>query len=488
MKALLSLVPLFVLLGVAAPPAAARAEPLQEFTESGGCKLRASASSVKRQKEIAAQGNVSWNGRCAGGYIEGAGVLRHEGVEVENGRRRRFAFLLAGTARAGMRTGAWRRESMNMFEDGTTYWTSLATINYVNGAARGPTRLIPAHEKSEYSPAFRRILDALDRELAKASKNGPRRNKEDATAAPAGSLPDTPRGASATDTVAANAAAAAATPTPPSPSPSPVAAAAAAGSSPGTRTPSAMTQGVLSAPAPAPSSAPAPPTPPAAASGTAPLLIAPPPVATRAPAGRATDALRLSPAATPPAAGEPRSAAASSIFSAAASAGIAGTTDAREALLRPLAGAGKPLPPPAPPALPQQQLLEQRGACAVEQINGEVVREETIVAAATQPVRVAGWAADPHRPRAPDPPQIPDKAWIRFYDRGGGPGLLLDMPRNAERPDVARALGHPKYAHAGFRVIVAPGQLRPGDYTVAILQRIGNDLAVCGAIGRLSLR
>ena len=433
MKALPSLVPMFVLLGVLAPPVAARSEPLQEFTESGGCKLRGSASSVKRQKEIAARGKVSWDGRCVGGYMEGAGVLRHEGVEVENGRRRRFAFLLTGTARAGMRTGTWRRESVNMFEDGTTYWTSLATINYVDGAARGPTRFIPVHEKGEISPAFRRILDTLDRELAQAPKNAPRRNKEDPTAAP-------------------------------------------------------MAQGALPAPASAPSSAPAPPTTPAATSGVAPPPIASPPAATRATTGRATDALRLAPTMTPPAAGEPRSAAASSIFSAAAAVGIAGAPDAREALLRPLAGPGKPLPPPAPAALPQQQLLEQRGACAVEQINGEVVREETIVAAATQPVRVAGWAADPHRPRAPDPPQIPDKAWIRFYDRGGGPGLLLDMPRNADRPDVARALGHPKYAHAGFRVTVAPGLLRPGEYTVAILQRIGTDLAVCGAIGKLSLR
>ncbi|MBK6972059.1 MAG: hypothetical protein IPH26_03600 [Sterolibacteriaceae bacterium] len=62
------------------------------------------------------------------------------------------------------------------------------------------------------------------------------------------------------------------------------------------------------------------------------------------------------------------------------------------------------------------------------------------------------------------------------------------MPRNTDRPDVARALGHPAYARAGFRITVDPGRLRPGEYTVAILQRFGADLAVCSSIGRVSLR
>jgi hypothetical protein len=166
----------------------------------------------------------------------------------------------------------------------------------------------------------------------------------------------------------------------------------------------------------------------------------------------------------------------------------AGAPAARGAGLRLLAAAGTRLPAPAPPASPQQQLLEQREACSVEQINGHSVGEETIFATALQPLRIAGWAADPQRPRAPEPPQIPQQAWLRFYDRGGGPGLLLDMPRNAERPDVARALGHPAYARAGFRITVEPGRLRPGEYTVAILQVFGADLAICSSIARLSLK
>ena len=120
--------------------------------------------------------------------------------------------------------------------------------------------------------------------------------------------------------------------------------------------------------------------------------------------------------------------------------------------------------------------------CFVDEINGTVVGADAIVASAAQTLRIAGWAADPLQPR------IPEQAWVRLYDRGGGPGLLLVMPRNTDRPDVARALGHPAYARAGFTLSLEPGQLAPGEYTVAIVQQFGADLAVCAITGRLSLR
>lgn len=129
-----------------------------------------------------------------------------------------------------------------------------------------------------------------------------------------------------------------------------------------------------------------------------------------------------------------------------------------------------------------QQILEQTGACFVDEINDTIVGTEPIVASAANPLRISGWAADPRGPR------IPEQAWIRLYDRSGGPGLLIDMPRNTERPDVAKALGDPAYAKAGFRLAVSSGQLAPGEYTVAIVQQLGGELAVCTAVGRLSLR
>ena len=129
-----------------------------------------------------------------------------------------------------------------------------------------------------------------------------------------------------------------------------------------------------------------------------------------------------------------------------------------------------------------QKILEQTGACYVDEINEAIVGAEPIVVASTAALRISGWAADPGGPR------IPEQAWIRLYDRGGGPGLLIEMPRNVERPDVARALGDPVYAKAGFRLALAAGKLAPGEYTVAIVQQLGGDLAVCTAVGRLSLR
>ena len=374
---------------------AARDEPLQEFTESGGCRLRGSMASVTRQREIAAQGSVTWEGRCVGGYIDGPGNLRHQGLVLESGRSRRYAFHLTGVARAGMRTGSWRRESFNMFEDGDKYWTSLATINYADGVAKGAAKARPARGNDDFSPSFRQFLAGIDRELA--ARNNPRRTDDRAA---------------------------------------------------------------TSAPAPL-------------AASQAPPVPVPPPAAAAPPSPTA-------PAAPQLALAQPRSPAPSS-------GGTAAVPDSRGNGLKLLATPGTRLPAPAPPALPQQQILEQRGTCAIDQINGRAVGEDTIAAASSQPLRVAGWAADPNKPRAPEPPHIPERAWIRFYERNGGPGLLVDMPRNAERPDVARALGHAGYARAGFRITVDPGRLRPGEYTVAIVQGFGADLAICSSIGRLSL-
>lgn len=130
----------------------------------------------------------------------------------------------------------------------------------------------------------------------------------------------------------------------------------------------------------------------------------------------------------------------------------------------------------------QQKILEQTGACYVDEINDVIVGADPIIASSAEPLRISGWAADPRGPR------IPVQAWVRLYDRGTGPGLLIEMPRNIERPDVAKALGDPAYAKAGFRLALAAGRVAPGEYTVAIVQQLGSELAVCTAVGRLSLR
>lgn len=450
-----------VLAAMLALPAAA-AETLQEFVESGGCKLRGSASSVARQKEIASQGSVTWIGRCVNGQIDGPGTLRHQGVTQDNGRTRRYAFDLTGVARAGLRVGTWRRESFNMFEGSGRYWTSLATLNYVDGVAKGEARFRETRGNDDYSLSFREFLAAVDRELAAA------------------------RGVSAPPAVAAV----------PTPAPATPPAAPAA----------------IATPAPVPASPPAAvPTAPVAAPPAQPVVIVPtPPPAAPSPPAAAPIPLAAAPtppaaAATPPAAPVAESSppaeptrpqmfpiippvavlTAPGVLAAPSSTPV--VPEAR-GTLKLLAPAGTRLPAPAPPAAPNQLLLEQRGACAIDQLNSQAVGEGSVDATTAQTLTVTGWAADPNQPRAGEPPNIPERAWVRFYDRAGGPGLLVSIKRNLERRDVARALGHPGYAKAGFRISVAPGQLRAGEYTVSILQAIGNDLAVCSSIGRLQLR
>jgi hypothetical protein len=126
-------------------------------------------------------------------------------------------------------------------------------------------------------------------------------------------------------------------------------------------------------------------------------------------------------------------------------------------------------------------VVEQSAACSLDEINGKIIRQDSIVASAGQPLKISGWAADPRQPR------IPEQAWLRMFDRGGGPGLLLDLPRNVNRPDVANALGNALYARAGFEITIEPGRLAPGEYTLAIVQQLGGAMAVCTATGRLSL-
>ena len=396
---------LMILLGclLALPMHAQAAVALHEFAETGGCRVRGSPESIARLKEIAAEGSVTWDGKCTGGYIGGAGVLRHQGVTKANDRARRYVFYFSGSAKAGVRVGTWSRETFNMFEDSSKYWTSLATINYVDGLAKGAPKLRDVRSNADFSAPFRAFLAETDKRLSNAQEK---------------------------------------------PAPAPEAGVQArAVPAPAAALPEQQAERPVIARSESP---------PVAIAPTAPLprTEPPPPPSTAVPAS-------LSRPATPP----------SSTGRYSAGSAFQGSG------LKPRESPGAPLA-----AAPQQpEVLEQNTACSVDEINGTVVRPEPIVASAGQPLRISGWAADPRQPR------IPDQAWIRLFDRGGGPGLLLDMPRNTNRPDVASAMGNALYARAGFVVTIEPGRLAPGEYTVAIVQQLGGIMAVCTATGRLSL-
>jgi hypothetical protein len=393
---------------------------LSEFADSAGCRLRGSAESIARLREIAAEGSVTWVGRCAGGYIDGPGVLRHEGLTRTNDRARRYVFYLTGTAKAGVRAGTWWRETFNMFEDSSRYWTSRATITYVDGIAKGSPKLREVRSNADFTPAFRTFLAATDRRLAAAQEKP----------APA---PVAPPAATPAQPAPAATAAMGAVPAPPAERPDAAQPAAPAADNAPLRRPPGTEPG------------PAPGLPIAAARPALAAAAASP----KAPAAPAASAQRVNPPA--------------SAFQGSG--------------LRPLEGTGTPLA--AAPT--RQEIVEQNAACFVDEINGRIIRQESIVAFAGQPLKISGWAADPRQPR------IPELAWLRIFDRGGGPGLLLDLPRNVNRPDVASALGNALYARAGFEVNIEAGRLAPGEYTVAIVQQLDGMMAVCTATGRLSL-
>ena len=428
------------------------AEPLVDFTESRGCRIIGSTSSVARLKEIAAQGTVTWDGKCINSLIDGPGTLRHQGVVRENERKRRYAFYLTGTAATGQRQGTWLRETFNMFEDSAKYWTSLATITYVDGISRGSPKLLTVRSNADFTAAFRQLLAETDRQLAAAQarpeESAPSRPDVSSVAAPSPAAGPAPAPSAPPVGLSPSA------PTAPSPAFSPPPAAAAPVSAPARESPAPSATPVMAMP----------PAPPPSASTAGGKGAAAPPTQQNQKAAVASAATRATARGDDP------------VQPPAASSAFQGRG------LQPLGETGLRLGPGATASVQPQKILEQTDACYVDEINEAIVGAEPIVASSADPLRISGWAADPRGPR------IPEQAWIRLFDRGGGPGLLIEMPRNIERPDVAKALGDPVYAKAGFRLALAAGKLAPGEYTVAIVQQLGSELAVCTAVGRLSLR
>ena len=351
-------------------PAAARAQAeIVEFVESRGCRTLATEAVAARLREIAEQGSVTWDGPCKGGLIDGKGVLRQEGTVIEQGRTKRYAFHLTGAARDGVRIGVWRRETFNMYDGSTRYWTSASTIDYRDGKVRWLPKLLNVRSFEDFLPPFRKLLAEADKRLA-----GPRNE----TPGPAGAGPQPA-------------------------SPSEVRASVEAPS-----------QGEARARA----EAPPPNTPPRE-------LRPPPPV---------VGALR-----------EPVSPAVARTATATATAA-------------------------------------QVGNCSVDLINTKLIGVEPFTATSGAELEVVGWAADLANA------SVPDRAWVQLSAINTPHGMITALPRNVDRPDVARALGDPRYAKAGFSVKLSTRNFPPGDYILSVLQQVGPDVMVCALRPRVTLR
>ena len=149
---------------------AAHAQPkLAVFAEAGGCKLLGTDAIVKRLKEIAGQGSVTWTGQCKDSLIEGAGVLRQEGTETIGGKTKKYAVFYSGTARKGLRQGSWRRETFDRFVDSKTFYTSAATIRFADGAVKGKPVLLAVASLDQLTPQFRKFVIEAQAEAAPAN-------------------------------------------------------------------------------------------------------------------------------------------------------------------------------------------------------------------------------------------------------------------------------------------------------------------------------
>ena len=411
-------------LGLLHPALAPAAEASAGFVESRGCRVLGSERSIRRLREIAGQGSVTWDGECRNGLIHGPGSLRHQGSTSENDRTRNFAFYLNGTAKAGRRDGDWRRESFNMFEGSNQYWTSLTAIPYVDGVARDPLTPLQVRGKADFTPAFRALLDGVERKLAMAQNR---------------------------DTAAASA------------NPLPASAAAAQASVSEAKAAGAVRE-------------------PATQSAKPPASAASQPLAPRSAPATAIPATSAAPVSSVIASRAAPQPAASPAGPATAEAQVEVESRLPGNRLNPYGSTAMLLGQITPPLTQERRMIAQTRACAVETINDASAHDQPIAVAQAEALRISGWAADPRAAR------IPEKAWIRLYGNRGGPGLLIDLARNAERPDVARSLGDPAYANAGFRLELAPGRLPTGDYTVAIIQQLGDELAVCQAMAKLRIR
>ena len=356
------------LLALCPAAACAQAENVA-FTDSRGCRTLVTEAVAARLREIAAQGSVTWDGPCKGGLIDGKGVLRQEGTVIEQGRTKRYAFHLTGIARDGVRIGAWRRETFNMYDGSTRYWTSASTIDYRDGKVRWLPKLLDVRSHEDFLPPFRKLLAEADNRLA-----GPRN--------------ETPGAA-------------------------------------------------LAGPQPAPPS-------------------------------------KVRASAEAPSQGEARAS------------GEAAPRDTPSTGVRPpplIVGAlREPVRPPVARTAAATATAAQVGNCSVDQINTKLIGVEPFMATSGAELEVVGWAADPANA------SVPDRAWVQLSAINTPHGMIAALPRNVDRPDVARALGDPRYARAGFSVKVSTRNFPPGDYILSVLQQVGPDVMVCALRPRVTLR
>ena len=494
--------------------------PLYVFIESGGCRILATEASVRRMQDIAVGGSVTWDGRCDDGLISGTGVLRQEGVFIEGGRSKHFAYYYSGRARNGIRVGSWTRESLERFDDSVTSWTSLAHVEFVDGVARTAPRPVPVGGANRHTESFTaRVLDPeakraramaeapsptadVTARSASATVSGPVTTYAPAagTAPPVPSPVAGPKAVTPSATPVAPPAAAPVTPAPtsvPAPAPSAIVKATppapvalpAPQAQPKPAVPAATAPAPVSAPMLAPIAATQVPTP-----AVAPKVVAPPtapavppvaasvtPAPTSAPAPvpvAIAKAIPPAPVALPsPPQAPPKSAVPA----------VAAPSPATESVK---IAAARTVPSPATPApaakltpnLPEGMSKQAFGfgtGCYMDTLDGQLWENSVLTVKDRKSLRIEGWAVDDEER------VLPEATYLRLEGANGRRYYAATV--TLERPDVARHFGVPAFVKAGYRAIVSAEGLPPGEYEATIVMNSKGRNLFCGNGRRLRL-
>lgn len=404
---------------------------LVEFVDSKGCRLFAAESAVRRMREIDAVGSVTWDGKCQGGLASGPGVLRQEGMSVEGGRSKRFAYYFSGTAQKGMRTGPWTRETYDRFVDSPKSWTSLARMEFVQGIAKGAPKPIPVEGRNQHTEAFRaRVLEPD--------------SKRDLPAEPSAS---TPPSLIVADSLSSKPATAQVQTPVPAPLPAPVVAASAV--------PVLLPALPVAPPAQAPALRPArvveapPPTASAAAPVAAPL---PAPVSAPAPELVPGKALTAKLAIAPVAALAP---------AAKAVAPVPGPV--KHVVAR--------LTPELPTSIAEQSFAFGTG-CYMDTLDDRIWEREVLSVKDRKAVKIHGWAVDDEEKR------VAEATYVRLEGSTGKRYYAATTPEN--RPDVAKFLGNGGLLRSGYRALFSAENVPAGEYEVMIVMSSGGRNILCG--------
>lgn len=468
--------------------------PLYVFVESGGCRILATKSSVQRMQEIAVGGSVTWDGRCTEGLISGTGVVRQEGVFIEGGRSRHFAYYCSGRAKNGVRTGPWTRETMERFDDSVRSWTSLARVEFVNGVAKGAPKPVPVRGAVQHSKRFKtRVLDPEAKRAQAIAEATPPAADVDALSLRAAAAVAVPSPAALPATPKPSIAA----PAPPTPAPaSPAAERPVA--TPATVAPPRVT---ISIPTPPPAVAPAPTPAPLAVIKTPPSAPIPqasvPPAPTIAPKPAVPATVAAAPAPVPepvkasavktapaPVAPAPTPAPAAVPKPPPAPAPVVAPAAIQTAPIKPAVVATPPPPAavkltPAMPAAMEKQAFGFGTGCYMDTLDGQLWENAVLTVKDRKSLRIDGWAVDDEER------VLAEATYLRLEGANGRRYHAATTVQ--ERPDVARHFGIPAFVKAGYRAVVSAESLPPGEYEVTIVMNSKGRNVLCGNGRRLKL-